>query len=49
VWVLERNPARLFYEALGAELIADKILVRDGITLKEVGYRWRSTRSLLTL
>jgi GNAT superfamily N-acetyltransferase len=49
VWVLERNPARLFYEALGAELIADKVLDRDGITLKEVGYRWPSTRSFLAL
>jgi GNAT superfamily N-acetyltransferase len=49
VWVLERNPARLFYEALGAELVAEKMLTRDDIMLKEVGYRWCSIQPLLAL
>jgi GNAT superfamily N-acetyltransferase len=47
VWVLERNLSRLFYEALGAEQIAEKTLTRDGLMLKEIGYRWQSIRSLM--
>jgi GNAT superfamily N-acetyltransferase len=47
LWVLERNSSRLFYEARGAERIAEKTLTRDGIILKEIGYRWRSIHALI--
>jgi GNAT superfamily N-acetyltransferase len=47
VWVVERNPARHFYEARGAEAVAEKMLARDGVMLKELGCRWRSIQSLL--
>ena len=46
VWVLERNPAHLFYEALGARRVAEHMLTRDEIALKEAGYRWRSIQAL---
>ena len=47
VWVLELNPSRLFYEFLGGERIVEQLLERDGLTLKELGYRWQSLRLLL--
>lgn len=47
VWVLELNPSRMFYEVFGAELIAEKSLTRDGLTLKELGYRWHSLPNLV--
>jgi GNAT superfamily N-acetyltransferase len=47
LWVLERNSSRLFYEALGAERIAEKTLTRNGIILNELGYRWRFIDALM--
>ena len=47
VWVLELNPSRGFYEALGGERIAQKSMSLDGITLNEFGYCWPSLHALL--
>jgi GNAT superfamily N-acetyltransferase len=47
VWVLELNPSRRFYEALGGERIAEKPISLDRMTLKEVGYYWPCIRTLL--
>jgi len=44
---LELNPARGFYEALGGEVIFEKPILLDGVSLKEVGYRWSSIHVLL--
>lgn len=40
VWVLERNPSRGFYEALGGREAARKTSEVGGAVLAEVGYGW---------
>lgn len=40
VWVLERNPARSFYEKMGAHLAASKVIEIGGAKLMEVAYAW---------
>lgn len=48
VWVLDKNqPARHFYERLGATEIARKREKRSTGTLIEIGYGWRDLRRLL--
>ena len=47
VWVLERNPSRGFYEALGGKVVAEKMIIIDELALKEIGYRWGSLQGLL--
>ncbi|HEY4552378.1 MAG TPA: GNAT family N-acetyltransferase [Bacillaceae bacterium] len=47
VWVLEKNKSRLFYERMGAELVADNQTVRIGeAELALWGYGWRDIRKL---
>jgi GNAT superfamily N-acetyltransferase len=47
VWLLAANkPARAFYEALGAELLAEQEFQWDGMDLLEVGYGWRDLGAL---
>ncbi len=43
VWVLEKNPARLFYEQMGGELL-DQRRVYEGAV--EVAYGWANIESL---
>lgn len=40
VWVLSSNPARFFYEALGAQRVAERDEALWGTVLKEVAYGW---------
>ena len=40
LWVLEANPACRFYEAMGGSQVAEQEIERDGVRLKELGYRW---------
>jgi GNAT superfamily N-acetyltransferase len=40
VWVLDRNPSRKFYEALGAKLITEQQIERGGQSYVEVAYGW---------
>ena len=40
VWVLARNPARFFYEAQGADLVASRQIRRWGVRLDMLGYAW---------
>ena len=47
VWVLERNPARGFYERMGAHLAASKVIEIGGAKLMEVAYVWPALQSLL--
>ncbi|HEY2472612.1 MAG TPA: GNAT family N-acetyltransferase [Terracidiphilus sp.] len=47
VWVLERNPARGFYEQMGAHLAASKVIEIGGAKLLEVGYVWPELRNLV--
>ena len=46
VWVLERNPARNFYEKMGAHLAASKVIEIGGAKLMEVAYAWPDVKSL---
>ena len=41
VWVLNDNPARFFYEALGGRRIAERKERFAGVDLAEAGYAWR--------
>jgi ribosomal protein S18 acetylase RimI-like enzyme len=41
VWVLDANPARFFYEALGGRRIAERKQRFAGVELEEAGYAWR--------
>lgn len=46
VWVLEDNPYRAFYEALGGELVATKEAEVGGLRVVEVAYGWTSLHQL---
>ena len=46
VWVLEDNPSRLFYEALGGEYVPKKTIVIGEQELIEVSYGWRDLHDL---
>jgi GNAT superfamily N-acetyltransferase len=41
VWVLERNPSKRFYEALGGRLITQQQIERGGESFVEIAYGWR--------
>jgi GNAT superfamily N-acetyltransferase len=47
VWVLERNPARTFYEKMGAHLAASKVIEIGGVKLMEVAYVWPALGALI--
>lgn len=47
VWVLERNPARSFYERMGAFLSASKVIEIGGVRLMEVAYVWPDLKTLV--
>jgi GNAT superfamily N-acetyltransferase len=40
LWVLEVSPARAFYEALGARIVARTTIEREGIVPGLFGYKW---------
>ena len=40
VWVLEDNPSRRFYEALGGNLVSKQQIIIGGAALTEVAYGW---------
>jgi GNAT superfamily N-acetyltransferase len=46
-WVLSENPARQFYEHLGAQYISEKPILIGTATLKEVAYGWSSLQTLV--
>ncbi|HUA93672.1 MAG TPA: GNAT family N-acetyltransferase [Terracidiphilus sp.] len=47
VWVLEANPAVLFYQALGATLITQKIIEIAGVRLPELALGWPDLKASL--
>jgi GNAT superfamily N-acetyltransferase len=46
VWVLRDNPARWFYERLGAVRLAEQPIMFAGSRLSEVAYGWRDLTAL---
>lgn len=47
IWALKDNPSRGFYEALGGQVVAEKIVKMAGIELEEVGYGWKDIQDIL--
>ena len=46
VWVLTTNPARLFYEALGGQPVAEQPINNGQATLQETAYGWQDIQHL---
>lgn len=42
VWVLELNPSKKFYEALGGKALAETMIEIGGEDLKEIAYYWEN-------
>jgi L-amino acid N-acyltransferase YncA len=49
VWVLDGNPARYFYEALGGKCFAHRSGAMGGAPIEEIGYAWEDARELVAL
>jgi GNAT superfamily N-acetyltransferase len=49
VWVLQGNPARFFYEALGGKRVAHRHGSMGGAPIEEIGFAWEDARSLVSL
>ena len=48
VWVLRDNPARFFYERLGARQVSRKSLAVGGMPVEAIAYGWRDLPAYLT-
>ena len=46
IWALRDNPSRGFYDALGGELLAEKLVRVGGENFVEMAYGWRDVRVL---
>ncbi len=46
VWVLADNPAIKFYQSLGGQQVAQKIIKVNGIEFAEIAYGWNDTQDL---
>ncbi len=42
VWVLRNNPYRRFYEAMGGEVVSERVISIGEANLPEVAYGWRT-------
>jgi L-amino acid N-acyltransferase YncA len=49
VWVLDGNPARYFYEAMGGKCVARRNGSMGGAEIEEVAYGWEDVRELIEL
>ena len=47
LWVLRANRARMFYEALGGEALAEKVERLGNHDFAEIAYGWRDLTSLV--
>lgn len=47
VWVLRANPARFFYERLGAKLVLNRQIPFDGRLVDALGYGWNDVSATL--
>jgi len=45
IWVLEANPSRFFYEAMGGRRVAERAERLWGVTLPQAAYGWDDLRS----
>ncbi len=49
VWVLDGNPSRFFYEALGGKRVAHRHGTMGGAPIEEIAYAWEDARALVAL
>ena len=49
VCVLQGNPARFFYEALGGKRVAHRHATMGGAPIEEIGFAWEDARSLVAI
>ncbi|MGL5941332.1 MAG: GNAT family N-acetyltransferase [Waterburya sp.] len=49
VWVLAENPAAKFYQALGGQQVAQKLIKISGIEFEEIAYGWNDIAILFEL
>ncbi len=47
IWVLDLNPSRFFYEAMGGQRVGDRDQSHWGAVLKELAYGWDDLKSAL--
>jgi GNAT superfamily N-acetyltransferase len=47
LWVIDANPGRYFYEALGGKRVKSGTFEVRGVTIGESAYGWTDTRALL--
>jgi ribosomal protein S18 acetylase RimI-like enzyme len=47
VWVLRDNPARFFYERLGARQVSQRSLAVGGMVIEAIAYGWRDLPAYL--
>ncbi len=47
VWVIDENPSKRFYEAMGGKTFIQEKLLISGKELKELGYGWSSLDDVL--
>ena len=45
IWVLEANPSRFFYQAMGGNVVAERTERFAGTTLAELAYGWEQLHS----
>ncbi len=48
VWVLEKNPSKYFYEALGAQPVGRKYITIGDAPLEELSYGWPDLKTLIS-
>lgn len=48
IWVLRDNPARFFYERMGARLVSHRPLPVGGTAVEAIAYGWRDLPAFLT-
>jgi GNAT superfamily N-acetyltransferase len=48
VWVLEKNPAKYFYESLGAKPVGRKSIIIGDASLDELSYGWPDIKTLIS-
>ncbi len=41
VWVLDGNPSRFFYSALGARQVTERVVRFAGVAVRELGFAWK--------
>ena len=46
-WVLEKSPARPFYEALGGSMVGQQSITIGGAELVEIAYGWDDAQTLI--